>query len=71
MPRLTVPVAGREYRIVDAPEALEGGADFQVDHIEHLLWLAPGIVGPLRDSAIGLAVALAWQEVALLIPVLL
>lgn len=70
MPRpLIVPVAGRQYRIQDSPDSLEGEADYQLDHIDCVIWLAPALGGRRRERAIARAVSDAWASGAGLIPV--
>lgn len=65
---LTVPVAGRPYRIMDAPEPLDGAADFQVDHEDAVIWLASHLRGRRRERAIAAGTALAWAERGGMIP---
>lgn len=66
---LCVPVGSHQYTIRESPEPLDGGADFQLDEIDRIIWLAPGLDGRLRERTIAKAVAAAWASSSGLIPV--
>ena len=55
-------VLGDWFRVIDAPEPLEGGADLQLDFVDDVIWLAPGLLPPRRERVIAAAVAEAWAQ---------
>lgn len=68
---LVIPVYCYSYTLQDSPEPLgdvDNPGDYQIDHEDRIIWLAPGLMPPRRGHAIALAVSQAWVECADLAP---
>lgn len=67
--RKTAWIVCYRYRIIDAPHALDGGADFQLDHVDRVIWLAPELDLCWRAEVLEVAIARASADVVELAPV--
>lgn len=66
--RKTAWIVCYRYRIIDAPHRLEGDGDFQVDHVERVIWLAPGLSPCRREYVLEVAISRACAQVESLAP---
>lgn len=60
------------YRIIDSPEVLRNHAgracDYQIDHVERVIWLAPGLTDDDREEVLEAAIPRACAEVLRRVP---
>ena len=59
---VTVPVLEAEYTVQLSPHPLEDDGDYQLDHIDHVIWLSPEVEGGDRMTVVAQAVAACWAE---------
>ena len=59
---VTVPVLEVEYTVQLSPHPLEDDGDYQLDHIDHVIWLSPDVDDADLLSVAAQGVAACWAD---------
>ena len=59
---VTVPVLEVEYTVQLSPHPLEDDGDYQLDHIDHVIWISPEVDAADRITVVAQGVAACWAD---------
>lgn len=61
-------VVGARWRVMDCPEGLPPGCDYQNDHADRVVWLRPGMSAARKLVVISVALECAASEAVSFLP---